>query len=105
MDEQTKQALEGSIDKWEAIVAGTGVDRGRHNCPLCRLFYILGCKGCPVYLKTGAQNCRKTPYERWKIHGYRLYGCSTIEGTKIMEMARDELEFLKSLREPSANVS
>jgi hypothetical protein len=38
MDNQTLAALKGSIRKWENIAAGTGVDKGVFNCPLCKLF-------------------------------------------------------------------
>ena len=40
MDKATREALLGSIEKWERIVAGTGEDRGTLNCPLCTKFYF-----------------------------------------------------------------
>ena len=55
MDTKTLTALKGSIAKWEAIVAGTGEDRGTENCPLCAAFYHhpKHCEGCPVERSTG----------------------------------------------------
>ena len=38
MNARTWKALEGSIKKWEDIVAGKRGDRGSRNCPLCREF-------------------------------------------------------------------
>ena len=32
MSKEAETALRGSIEKWEEIVAGTGVDDGTHNC-------------------------------------------------------------------------
>ena len=90
MDEKTLEALKGSIRKWEAIVAGTGVDWGGHNCPLCQLFSChcdegdYYCYGCPVMLKTGHDDCTTTPY-----HAYRNHNS--------IENAQAELDFLKSL--------
>src|SRR5262245_41236356 len=33
MDDETLEALNGSIAKWQAIVGGTGEDEGAENCP------------------------------------------------------------------------
>lgn len=68
MDDETREALEGSIRKWEAIVAGTGTDKGGRNCPLCQMFNRdnkTHCVGCPVREHTGLAACRNTPYEPW----------------------------------------
>jgi hypothetical protein len=90
MDEITLEALKGSIEKWEKIVAGTGIDQGSKNCPLCKVFLEPDppgenyCDGCPVKEKTGLKLCYGTPYEKW------LY-CDT------KNVAEKELEFLKEL--------
>jgi len=87
MDHKTREALEGSIEKWRKIVDGMGTDLGHANCPLCQMF--LGedesCTICPVKLKTGEELCRGTPYSKYA-------SCSTTAN------ARAELAFLKSLR-------
>jgi hypothetical protein len=117
MDAETLLALRGSIAKWEAIVAGTGIDGGSKNCPLCQKFNKeeLGkryevdedgnstdaCEGCPVRDATGLDWCHGSPYRaftdaRWrKVHEtdeafaqrFALRGAH----------AQAELDFLKSL--------
>lgn len=92
MPPETLEALRGSIAKWEAIVAGTGVDLGAENCPLCRKFnpdlrddhLDDGCQGCPVREYTGENFCRSTPYD-------------ACDDPPTKTQAQDELEFLKSL--------
>ncbi|HYF29434.1 MAG TPA: hypothetical protein VEA36_03680 [Candidatus Paceibacterota bacterium] len=111
MDERTLEALKGSIAKWEAIVAGTGDEKGVNNCPLCQLFNgpseeaNLGCKGCPVADASGDTGCLNTPYEHWTEApdlikspdgGYMIGGI----GSRILAQA--ELNFLRSLLPASA---
>lgn len=85
MDEKTREALEGSIEKWRGIVAGTEIDRGATNCPLCIMFNDEDavCDGCPVKERTGFDQCRNTPYDDY-------YGQTSV--------AQEELGFLISLR-------
>lgn len=93
MDAKTLKALNGSIKKWEAIVAGTGIDAGRINCPLCRLFFYNDCFGCPVSKKTQQDGCSGSPYDEY-------LDLSEGEGThdELRNAAKKELDFLKSLR-------
>lgn len=70
MDEKVIEALMGSIAKWQAIVDGTGVDRGADNNPLCHIFHgafrtdgIEECDGCPVKEVTKQDGCQGTPYQ------------------------------------------
>jgi hypothetical protein len=96
MDAKTLIALQGSIAKWEAIVADTGTDEGPSNCPLCRLFHPKyrdddddHCAGCPI--SDAGFGCSNDEYGAFclaedeenheRMHGY----------------AGKELEFLKSL--------
>jgi hypothetical protein len=103
MDDQTREALEGSIRKWAAIVDGTGVDTGTSNCQLCQVFYDSGaCTGCPVRDKTGEDDCSGSPYEAWKRshrRGLRLGNGFAANTNARRKMAQAELDFLKSLRE------
>jgi hypothetical protein len=94
MDKHTLRALQGSIEKWEAIVAGAGKDEGMENCPLCQRFCSDdlsvsdgACGGCPVMEKTGKRLCWDTPYGEYSIGATR--------GT--VEAAQAELDFLRSL--------
>lgn len=107
MDDQTLKALKGSIAKWEAIVAGTGRDAGTKNCPLCKLFYFKKmCGGCPVFEKTQEPYCSGTPHQ--ELADLPLMGAYSSKGIAIsdiaensrehgLELAKAELEFLKSL--------
>lgn len=98
MNVDTLVALHGSIAKWEAIVAGTGIDLGAINCPLCRLFLNrlhiphLGCSGCPVMERTGKSYCEDTPYEEY-VAGSE----EAIDPEHRLPAARAELAFLRSL--------
>lgn len=94
MDERTLTALKGSIEKWDAIVAGTGRDYGTHNCPLCAAFYQPSnpedddCTGCPVREATGRSWCDGSPYDNYR-------SCKSCWGRQ--RAAKKELEFLRSL--------
>ena len=85
-NKKTLKALQGSIKKWENIVAGTGVDRGTENCPLCQLYINNRCEGCPVKKKTQLIGCLGTPYG--------AYESSHKDHKKL---AQAEVYFLKSL--------
>lgn len=114
MDDKTLEALKGSIAKWEAIVAGTGVDRGVENCPLCQMFCAnddedADCRGCPVMRETGRSDCNGSPYMEWAelapdsfpLHEPTVCRRLPPEGTpgrrKVLAAAQAELDFLKSL--------
>jgi hypothetical protein len=71
----TREAIEGSIRKWERI--REAVEKGEEEksirllegpCPLCneRNFKVK-CTGCVVEERTGQGNCYNTPY-------YAIYG-------------------------------
>jgi len=100
MNKQTLKALQGSIKKWELIVAGDGLDNGTDNCPLCVRFYSRDCKGCPVRAKTGESECCETPYIDWKNthnNGGMVYFPLVANTPEKKRAAREELRFLKSL--------
>jgi hypothetical protein len=100
MNQKVRKALEGSIKKWEKIVNGTGVDRGVENCPLCKIFYdTSSCVGCPVYEKTGAKDCLRTPYTAWMQHHWENQYDDNFKvfDSKSTHLAQAELTFLKSL--------
>lgn len=94
MNAETLEALQGSIAKWEAIVAGTGEDLLCKNCTLCQAFY--GCEGCPVMEATGQADCQESPWVEWFDcipHGEKRIA-NTPERKKL---AQAELDFLRSL--------
>ncbi len=100
MDEKTLIALQGSIAKWEGIVAGTVQDDGALNCPLCQMFshwvnptVPKGCKGCPVSERMEMPHCEGTPY--YEYTDADESGEASEEEMK--ECAQHEVDFLKSL--------
>jgi len=99
----TLQAIQGSIEKWEGIVAGTEVDKGTDNCPLCEKYYRkrwLECTGCPVKLKVKAELCESTPYDNWLKHQHDKHAGGLyreMECPYCKRLAKKELVFLKSL--------
>ena len=76
--EETKEALEGAIKKWELIYANAGTDEGTDNCPLCELFND-ECTGCHRYRHNSTKNSL------------------TIECTRCTEIALNMINYLKSL--------
>lgn len=102
------KALRGSIEKWEKIVAGTGVDLGTDNCPLCEVFRVRydakarPCVGCPVRARSGLPGCRGTPYDVW-MSETASDGFERVAGSAEAKVAAQaELDFLRSLLPPEA---
>ena len=102
--EEVIEAIEGSIEKWNNIAFHGGVDRGVLNCPLCLMFSY--CKdGCPVYIYSGSDKCRKTPYTDWSMHyntAHSEYSSFSLEDGKVLcptckKMAKKELDYLKKV--------
>jgi len=104
MDAKTLKALQEGIGKWEQIIAGTGIDEGVENCPLCSLFYWQGrkrCLSCPVYMETGWKYCCESPYRDWSDH-QRNWHHIPINKYYIIcptcrRLAKAELRFLRGL--------
>jgi hypothetical protein len=97
VDKSTLKALRGSIRKWQRIAAGTTMDRGTKNCPLCKEFFddaTYECGGCPVAKKTGLSMCRGTPYIPYNNVVGQYERARTKEGKGL---ALAEVKFLKSL--------
>lgn len=114
MNNTAKIALERSIkEKWEPILAGESEDRGSGNCPLCIEFLKLSelnnepCVRCPVFEKTGKKSCIGTPYGDWTAHHEKEHWEDETNSTyaiqadcsRCYELAEEETDFLKSLRE------
>jgi hypothetical protein len=104
MDDETKEALEKSIAKWEKNLAAKKwwqVVASPQGCPLCGLYFYKSdpCKGCPVYTQSGDVFCHKTPYELVTSfrHDEYLLGEGVIS-ERAREAIKAEVEFLKSLR-------
>lgn len=105
MNPETREALEKSIQHWERLSTGNRQQDeipGRLNCALCVLFWRsedagISCRGCPVQERTGFNCCRGTPYadvsDFWDSEDPEL-----LDTSEFRELAKAELEFLKSLR-------
>ena len=104
MKRRTLQALRGSIEKWEGVVAGDTTDLGSDNCPLCQMFQndeedrpeSSVCKGCPVKEKTGHSMCGGSPYKDW-IRVEPGFHEKYNHTDASLKAATAELEFLRSL--------
>ncbi len=81
--------LELSIQKWQDIVDGTGIDDMSNNCALCEVMAQIEsgneCDPCPVCRFTTQAQCDGTPYIEYRA-------CPSKEN------AQAEVDFLKSLR-------
>lgn len=105
MDTKTAEALEGSIEKWEKIVRGEGKDEYNENCPLCKEFKLTltQCGDCPVNNRNSRDGCTGTPWTAWDKHQKKSHSDSpyrVIMCTDCKDLAQQEVDFLKSLREP-----
>jgi hypothetical protein len=105
--ENGEDPLELSIEKWEDIVEKNNGQNPMYwnNCALCLTFWNADCTGCPVRERTGHDCCEGTPFEALEAHLSECRACERIkngDGLKLckdgMEVAKKELEFLKSLR-------
>lgn len=104
MKKATRTALEGSIKKWEDVLAGKIKEMGPENCPLCDIFYNrVNCGKCPVKVSTGAPTCENSPYDAWLryqssrfLKGNRNAYWATDKRSK--NLAKAERDFLISLR-------
>ena len=100
MPAKTLKALQGSIEKWEKVAAGTEEDKGKFDCPLCHEFLNKNCEGCPVAENAKDTNCKGTPYEEWDEHHLIKHGFLhrvVPDCPECFRLAKAELDFLKSL--------
>ena len=91
MDDRTLEALKASIEKWRGHETASDpreVKIGSEYCPLCQIFILGGCDGCPVYEHTWKYYCSGTPYNNVDIYDPL---------DKFRAAARAEREFLESL--------
>lgn len=115
MNKATEKALRESIEKWEKNAKAEApheyVITGSH-CPLCVMFVIrkMTCEGCPVYERTGKEQCEDTPWFNAHVAKLDWEDCL---GSRVvlredarqaaMQAALEEIEFLKSLLPENQN--
>lgn len=116
MNNETAEALDASIDKWEGYLTEDNPDNimmGVKECPLCKLFFFSDnpCVGCPIDKKTG-NGCNYTPFHRAsnRLHRWHsrvlyvgfegLVEDETVKFTRedFCDAVQDELELLNSLK-------
>jgi hypothetical protein len=110
MEERARIALEKSIrEKWEPLACGEFESEPR--CALC-IEYREGnegrliadwCIDCPVHTKTGQKNCNGTPYKTSWIPLFNDFIKPNLKDPEVISAAKEELEFLKSLRPKEKN--
>ena len=102
---EQRTALEASIRHWEGIMAGTEAYSGKQGCECCKQFWSQGCNDCPVCLKTGQPYCSGTPCESFAAVCVDSRPCSIVtcacDRETFVRLAKAELDFLISCREPS----
>ena len=104
---KTLVALKSSIEKWILNCQATKwyeVTTATHECPLCDLFILDDCTGCPVFKATNKPLCQGTPYRkiiRVRKRSQYLHPMRSVETLSISKHAKRlikaEAEFLESL--------
>lgn len=98
MNIKTTQALRDSIEHWRRLSTGMANPNEKiftGDCALCALFYDQYCVGCPVFEKTGWEECFATPW-RNAARAYEKYGKNS---SQFQKAAKKQLKFLLSLEE------
>ena len=98
------EALEQSIEKWEYLSSGSA--EGIPRCGLCVYFgfpkRVGCCSACPVGIETGNYACEGTPCEQWELESWNEDTEDHDYNSAVsVELALEELNFLKSLRKPT----
>jgi hypothetical protein len=99
MDARTLEALKASIAKWEKNTVAESPDEYRTfttDCPLCNIFYLRDCAGCPVSKNTGKMACSGTPYSAATFAKFRWMNGDG-DKREAQAAALEEVAFLKSL--------
>lgn len=100
MDDETLEALKGSIKKWERVIAEGTDGTNWMDCPLCLLFWERNCRNCPVKDRTGRRMCQGSPFEAYAEARQSSDEDGVDEIGKepsVIAAAQAELDFLKSL--------
>lgn len=100
------EPLEQSIAVWVKkldVQHPNDPNLGANACPLCQVYYATPydrCDGCPVKLRTGRSSCIGSPYHRVAdAKDLAVQGLMPL--TELKQAIQKEIDFLKSLREPS----
>ena len=100
------EPLEQSIAVWVKkldIQHPNDLNLGADACPLCQVYRTTThgtCVGCPVKQRTGRTSCIGSPYHR-VTDAKDLTDKGLMPLTELKTYIQEEIDFLKSLREPS----
>ncbi len=106
MDKVAREALERCIkEKWEPLASGECEFEVEPRCALCDEYNHVKtnytCTGCPVFERVKINGCEGTPYREWDRVIDKGF-MANVNSYKAVTLAKKELEFLKSLREPDS---
>ena len=96
-----RRALDKSIQKWEKVVVDISSKKrvseyGRLDCECCIQFlHNELCYDCPIFQYTGKHRCLGTPYTQWSQAAQN----GVKDRNKLLILAKNELTFLKGIRE------
>lgn len=102
-----RDPLELSIQKWQDIVNGAGLDQGGDNCALCETHEH--CSSCPILLPGDRRHCLSTPYLRWRKHIGEAHPttsnhCYAVFCNECLVLAKEMLAFLEHIGENKARL-
>jgi hypothetical protein len=99
MTRKTLKALQASIEHWKRM--RTDIDCGEqpydNDCPLCKLFIVdesHHCTDCPVYKKTGVNECQSTP---WRDAEQAWMNFSIDDKATVAQWRRAAMKMIKFL--------
>jgi len=98
--------LDLSIEKWQDIVDGVGINEQASNCALCHDASIrnsnpIDCRGCPIYEKKKIDGCGIREYEEFMATSVNCTtkDCGLIRHCKkCREAGKPMLKLLKELK-------
>lgn len=116
---KSAELLNQAIGKWEDLLEVARKEKGKqisypaYNtrfyfgnsafhigidvCPLCDAYFADYCVKCPVMKRTGKEGCIKTPYR--EIENTLLNKKLKTVSPELIKLIKEELEFLKSLKD------
>jgi hypothetical protein len=93
MTKKVLKALRSSIRKWQYNVrmakSEKNIRTSAYQCPLCLLFHMKGCRGCPINEKAGFFQCTGSPYSNVTKH--------IRHPQLLINACKKEVKFLESL--------
>jgi hypothetical protein len=89
MKQKDIDAIHHGIAKYDRLAHGCPVGITSISCKLCDMYVFEDCGGCPIFKKTGLDDCQETPWEDIYDNPKRT--------SPWCEAVEEEIEFLISL--------